>query len=543
MFDTDVLIAGAGPAGLSLAIELGMRGIRCVVVDPRSEIDPHPRASLLGARSMEFFRRHGLARPILEAGIPPSHRYEVRFITRLNGRLLQHYQSPSPDEYGEMHRGLRTPTPDSVWSPYFKVQIGQHAIEPFLRRRAASFPSVQTRLGWSLVSFEQDDDAVRATISDADGRQERIRARYLAACDGSRSVVRRQLDIPYVGRGAIGQNRSYLFHAPKLMEVARTGRANLHFVFQPGVYGVIIDIDGKGLYNYSHFAPGEWDGLADGETVIRSAVGCEVEFKILRTMDWAHHQSVADRFCSGRAFLLGDAAHLFCPSGGIGMNTAIADAFDLGWKLAARIQGWGGEGLLDSYELERRPIAMRNTIFGADNRDRIDSIMQTLPADLESDAPAAQAARERLVPRFKWLARQFSSMGAHLGARYIGSPIVVEDGSPEPPDDPRIVVQSTWPGCRAPHAWLGEDRSTLDFYDGMGFVLVESGAADGEAAPLAQAAERMGVPLRRVALSDPAAIALYERKFVLVRPDGHVCWRGQALPAQPDELLRIVTGR
>lgn len=524
-------------------MELGRLGVRCILVEKRKRIDPHPRASLLGARSMEYFRRHGLADRLLAAGIPTDQRYEIRFVTSLNGYLLHHYSSPSPDEYRQMHRGQRTPTPDAFWSPYFKVQIGQNTIEPILREHISTMEQVDVRTGWALTGFQQDAHGVTATVADvATGSPRQIRARYLAACDGGRSPIRQQLDIPYTGRGAIGRNRSFLFRSHQLTELARTGRANLHFVFQPKVYGVITDIDGRGLYNYSHFDPEPKVEDIDPAALLCKAMGRDFAFEILGTQDWWHHQSVADRFRAGRVFLLGDAAHLFCPTGGIGMNTAICDAFDLGWKLAATLQGWGGARLLDSYELERWPVAVRNTITAADNRDKIDTVMQTLPAAAAQDGPGGDAARAHLSIRLKWVARQFSSMGAHLGARYIDSPIVIGDGSAEPPDDPKIVSQSAWPGCRAPHAWLDQEHSTLDLFDGRHFVLLRLGDDAPPAAPFAHAAHEYKIPFQCHTIADPAIGRLYETRLVLVRPDGHVCWRGDSLPDAAGKVLATVSG-
>ncbi len=540
-FEIDVLIAGAGPAGLCLAMELGVRGVRCLLIDPRTEVDPHPRASLLGARSMEYLRRHGVADAILAAGLPTHLRYDVRFVTSLTGYLLHHYASPSPQEYRQMHLGEIPATEDANWSPYFKVQIGQHAIEPVLRSYIATLPSVRVEAGAALQSFELDADAVRATVVTPGGAVRSVTAHYLAGCDGGRSVVRQALDIPYVGRGAIGRNRSFLFHSPGLMDVATTGRANLHFVFQPNRYGVITDIDGRGLYNYSWFAPSDDAEDIDGQVLLREVVGSDFPFEILRTKEWFHHQSVADTFRVGPAFMVGDAAHLFCPSGGIGMNTAICDAFDLGWKLAARVAGWGGPALLDSYELERRPVAMRNTAIAADNRDRIDTLMQTLPMSVADGDEIGTRSRERLAPRFRWLARQFSSMGAHLGARYPESPVIVRDGSPEPADDARIVVPSTWPGCRAPHAWLEGGHSTLDWFDGAGYVLV-CHQEDAVTSSLSSAAQDLRVPMRVCPTREARVRSLYERTYVLVRPDGHVCWRGDRGPSDPHALVRTVSG-
>lgn len=378
-------------------------------------------------------------------------------------------------------------------------------------------------------------------VSIEGGKRVQVQARYLAACDGARSPVRHALGIRHSGRGAIGRNRSYLIRAPMLIDEPGFRRANLHFVYKEGVYGVLIDQDGKGLYSYSHFAAGASAADEDPRDVLRAAVGRDFQFELLRTMEWYHYQSGADRLRSGRVFLLGDAAHRFCPSGGVGMNTAVADAFDLAWKLEARVRGWGGERLLESYERERWPIAVRNTIYAANNRDRLDATLSALPAELGDEGKAGGAARQFAFERFRWLAQQFGSAGVHLGMRYKDSPIVVPDGSPEPPDDTRVVIQSTWPGSRAPHAFLENGRSTLDLFDGSAFVLVCCGDTDEEPRTLTHAAAQAGVPLRVERLKGEPA-RLYERAWVLVRPDGHVAWRGDTLPIDALALLRTVTG-
>jgi len=545
--ETDVLISGGGPAGLTLAMELGARGVACILVERRTDADPHPRASLLGARSMEIFRRHGAAEALISAGLPSQYQYEIKFVTSLNGYLLHRYSSPSPDEYREMHAGLRPPSHDANWSPYFKVQIGQHKIEPVLRQNIASKPSVEACWGWELESFWVDHDAnnndvVNAVIRHIEtGKRREIRARYMAACDGGRGLVRRTLGIPYIGRGAIGKNKSFLFYAPSLMENTTTGRANLHFVYNPDVYGVITDLDGKGHYNYSYFNPGPERGDADPRAVIHTAIGKDVEFKVLRTMEWAHHQSVARNMRRGPIFLLGDAAHLFCPSAGIGMNTAIADGADLGWKLAAVIRGWGGERLLDSYESERWPIAVRNTIAAADNRDRIDTVLEALDPTILHKSLEGDIARQALRAKLVWLTTQFNTMGLHLGGRCAWTSVICYDGTAEPPDDPRIVTASTWPGSRAPHAWISKGSSTLDHY-GDGYVLICS-TSDSEAGmSFRQAFEVIGAPYKTITLVSDAAKRAYEYRYVLVRPDGHVCWRANDPPADAREIVSKVTG-
>ncbi|MDB6002725.1 MAG: monooxygenase FAD-binding protein [Rhizobacter sp.] len=542
--DTPVLIVGAGPVGLALAADLTSRGVKSTVVEPRTEPTIHPRATLLGSRSMEYYRRLGLDDTIVRTGLPTEHGYEVVFATHLDGRVLYRHGSASPDQYMAAHREMRTDLPESAWTPYFKVQIGQQALEPVVKGWLEERGVADLRYGSELVSFEQTDAGVYSVVRDlATGETRTVTSRFLVGCDGGRSVVRTQLGIPYVGRGAMRRNVSFLFRSADFPKHATVGRANLYFMFTPGAFGVFTNINGRDLWNYQHYVldESEDDRSIDPETEIRRAMGHDFPFEIQQVMHWSHHQSVADRFQHGNVFLAGDSAHLFCPTGGIGMNTGIADAFNLGWKLGAVLDGWGGQGLLDSYEWERRPIAFRNTLAAASNADRIDSMMKTTPADIDEDSPQGDATRATFERRLRWLSKQFNTAGLHLGYRYAESPVVVADGTPEPADDPRIVVQSSWPGCRAPHIWLEPGRSTLDLFDGTGFVLMQFGTDDGAHA-FEAAARDAHIPLRCERIDHPQAAALYEKALVLVRPDGHVVWRGNTPPANPGEVLAIASG-
>jgi hypothetical protein len=244
-------------------------------------------------------------------------------------------------------------------------------------------------------------------------------------------------------------------------------------------------------------------------------------------------------------FLAGDAAHLFVPTGGVGMNTGIGDAIDLGWKLDAVLKGWGGPALLDSYAAERKPVAVRNSVISANNSDKIDMVMDETPPEIDEESARGAAARSRLGGKIRWMARQFNSAGTHLGYRYIDSPVIVGDGSPEPPDDFMQVVPSTWPGSRLPHAWTGANQtvhgeSTLDWL-GRHFVLLAATQVDAGAL-WSDAARALGLPFEIRVVRQPALIELLERKLVLVRPDGHVAWRGDAPPADCAALLRQVSG-
>ena len=365
----------------------------------------------------------------------------------------------------------------------------------------------------------------------------------MIACDGGNGQIRRTLGIKRNGRGRMRSNVSFFFRSREFLETHGLGLANLYFVFSPGSFGVFTAIDGKELWNYQYYFldPTRSTTEPDAADILHRAMGKPFEFELLQTMHWHHHQSVAREWRKDRVFLAGDAAHLFAPTGGVGMNTGIGDACDLGWKLDAVLRGWGGDSLLDSYERERKPIAIRNSLISATNSDKIDMVMDETPEGISDDSSAAMTAREHLARKIKWLARQFNSAGTHLGYRYVDSPIIAPDGMPEPPDDPAQVIPSTWPGSRTPHAWLADGRSTLDLF-GDGFVLLRLGTSQAGDQELIDAAHEARVPLRCIDLDDPDVATLYERRLVLVRPDGHVAWRGDTAPAEPLKLIDLIRG-
>jgi 2-polyprenyl-6-methoxyphenol hydroxylase-like FAD-dependent oxidoreductase len=547
---TPVLVSGAGPVGTTLALELAARGVDVTLVEERTGVTPHPKATLLGARSMEIFRRHGLADAVLAAGIPGHLPYYIVFTTRVATRELHRFNSATSAQGCTPAALAASRYPESAWSPYAKTQIGQQALEPVLHVHAARQPRIAFLRGTRLESFEQDAGGVRATLLDvASGARRSVAADYLAGCDGGgRGSVRAALGIRYVGRGAMRANASFFFRSRQFLELSGRGIANLYFVFQPGCYGVFTAIDGAELWNYQYYYldPDRRIDTSEAAPILFAAFGRPFDFEIVAINHWQHHQSVAERWREGRVFLAGDAAHLFAPTGGVGMNTGISDAENLAWKLAAVLRGWGGPALLDSYEQERKPVAVRNSLVSASNSDRIDMVMAETPDDIDVEGERGERLRAELARKIKGLARQFNSAGVHLGYRYFDSPICIGDGSLEPPDDTARVTPSTWPGSRAPHAWLADGRSTLDLF-GDGFTLLaftDAAASAAESADLAEAARARGVPLRVERIDDPRIRELYERDFVLVRPDGHVAWRGDAAPAGPaaDALIGTATG-
>lgn len=559
MPDIPVLIVGGGPVGLTLCAELGWRGVASTLIETRTEPTHHPKATLLGARSMELYRRFGIVPRILAAALPPDARYAISFSTRLSGYELHRVVSPSIRETQERPPEVLARWPELAWSPYYKTQIGQQALEPILWDFAASLPGTVLRHGTRLVDFTEDEDGVTALVEDvASGRRETIRAAYMVACDGGASAVRKALGIRMAGRGRMRPNVSFYFESEEFLKAHERGLGNLYFVFAPDSFGVFTAIDGRSRWVYQLYFldPSRATRDVDPAEALVRAMGRPFAFEVVSVQHWYHTQSVAHRWRSrrpadavdgapGRVFLAGDAAHLFPPTGGVGMNTGIGDAVDIGWKLAGVLQGWGGPDLLASYEIERKPIAVRNSVISANNSDKIDMVMDETPPEIEEASPRGEAVRAEVAAKIRWMARQFDSAGTHLGYRYTTSPVIVPDGTPEPPDDPRKVVPSTWPGSRLPHAFLGADTSargeSLIDRVGRDWVLFETGTADG--GPLAAALCVLGAAVVRDRQDDPRIAAVLERSLVLVRPDGHVAWRGDALPDDVGAIARRVTGR
>jgi len=557
--ETPVLVIGGGPVGLTLAAELGWRGTPCILVEERTAPTEHPKATLLGARSMELFRRYGITEDIYRRALPEEINYFITFSTRLTGHELHRITSPSIRETRERPAEIVARYRELQWSPFYKTQIGQQALEPVLWDFAAAQPGVSLLHGHRFLGFTEDAAGVTARLVEvASGAETMVRCRYLAACDGGSSAIRKALAIRMNGRGKMRPNVSFYFRSEEFLKVHGRGLGNLYFIFAPDCFGLFTAIDGVRDWNFQFYFldPAERTDDLDAADVLTRAVGRPFAFELKGVQHWWHHQSVARSWRSrlddpltgppGNVFLAGDAAHLFAPTGGVGMNTGIGDAVDLGWKLHAVLSGAGGAGLLDAYERERKPIAVRNSVISANNSDKIDMVMDETPPEVEADGPRGEAVRAAVRGKIRWMAKQFNSAGTHLGYRYTESPIVVPDGSPEPPDDPAQVVPSTWPGSRAPHAWTTADTSirgssTLDWF-GRDHVLVRSPDAPG-ADGLIAALARRGARVETRTTPSPEIAALYERALVLVRPDGHVAWRGDAPPADPDAIADRVTGR
>jgi 2-polyprenyl-6-methoxyphenol hydroxylase-like FAD-dependent oxidoreductase len=542
-----VLIAGGGPAGLVVAIELGRRGVPCMLVEARPGPPDFPKANATTSRSMEHYRRLGFAHEVRALGLPPDYPQDIAYFTRYSRHELARvrWRSRSEAIAAREEAHSRWPTPE----PLHRTQ--QMYIEAVMRRQVERWPAVDARFGWRLASFSASGEEVEATIEEAaTARREQVRADYLVGCDGPRSMVREALGIAY--QGWAGEERDFMggrmlavyFRAPAFYDIVPPRRSWQYWAVNRVRRSFICAIDGAGLFVlHTQLPRGQAPTAAYARESMVLSAGCEYPFEILATAQWtAGFTLVAERYAAphGRVLIAGDAAHLFTPTGGQGYNTAVDDCANLGWKLAAVCQGWGGPRLLVTYESERRPIGLRNTRFARAMADSIGRM--PVPETIEEDSPAGAAARVALGAALTaHCNREFDIPGIHFGAFYGGSPVVYDDGAPPPEDDWHRYTPHATPGARAPHCWIGDGVSIFDRL-GPGFALVRLGGARCDTRGLEDAARRRGVPLAVLDVAGEEARALYGRDLVLVRPDQHVAWRGDAPPAAPAEVIDRVLG-
>jgi flavin-dependent dehydrogenase len=424
--------------------------------------------------------------------------------------------------------------------------------DPILRRFAERSRQVTLRYNCELVSLAETPDGVRAEVKNATGNTETIEAGYMVGADGGASTVREQIKIPMSGTPALTYTTNVMFRCANFSKLHDKGLGyRFIFIGPEGVWLTIVAVNGSDRFRMS--IVGSPQKINHSEDDIRAALkramygqdsGRDFDYEILSVMRWVRRELVADRYGAGRVFIAGDAAHLMSPTGGFGMNTGIGDAVDLGWKLEAAIKGWGGADLLASYDAERRPVGLRNVAEASRNLRRMLSTRERLPGP-EIFAPGAANDKARkdygdwfaAIMRHEWFAN-----GVMLGYRYDDSPIVWPDGTPAPPDISHPYTQTARPGARAPHVWLKDGRSMLDLF-GRGFVLLRLGRDPPSAASVEAAAKRRGVPLAIVEIDEPAVVAAYEQRLVLVRPDGHVAWRADEAPADAAALIDVIRGQ
>ncbi|MCZ6496404.1 MAG: FAD-dependent monooxygenase [Alphaproteobacteria bacterium] len=526
--DIPVLVSGAGPVGLALAIELGRLGIGCMVVEKRDGAVSVPKMSQVSARNMEFCRRWGIAEAVRAAGWPENHPGDIVYQRSLTGPELARLEIPS---YAARDRQAFTPE-----SPCHCPQI---FFDPILADHVKTLGGVRLRYNIGLETFTQDEGAVSATLRHSQtGETETVTARYLVGCDGPGGVVREALGIGLGGLGVFAHSINVFFRSPQLVALHDKGWARFHrSIDETGCWSEMIAIDGQELWRLTVFDDASPD--ADAEAYLRRLFGGDFPHEIIDVTHWERRDYVAERFQSGRVFIAGDCAHQCSPTGGYGMHTGIEEAVNLAWKLAAVIDGWGGDRLLDTYETERRPIARRNVTLATEAFKAITGV----PA-IDADE-AARAAAGVAGPAVETLR---ATIPGFAGSEYLkfqyayeDSPICVADGTPPPPQGGLSFTPSAQPGARAPHAWLKDGASTLDLF-GTGFALLRLGAAPPDTEGLRHAAARAGVPVSETSIADPALADLYGAALILVRPDGHVAWRGDAAPKDPAQAMDKIRG-
>lgn len=531
---TPVLIIGGGPVGLALACDLGWRGVSCVLIEQGDGTVGTPKMNEVNIRSMEVCRRWGITGQIDDCPFPANYPLDSAFVTSLFGH-----------ELGRVHRPARADQRSESYGPVRMQVCSQIWFDPILKRYARTFLKVELRYHTQLESFEQSADGVTAEVTDTQsGLRSTIGAKYLIGCDGAASITRRQLGIELVGSGTIGTPINLFFRAPSLLQDCGKEPATFYLcVDNSGAWAnlrIINPSTGMWRLMIDSADPDIDVSAVDRDGYLRRALGCNYQVEWLDTSIWRRRSALAGSYGTGRVLLAGDCVHQLSPTGAMGMNTGLADAVDLAWKLDAVLSGWGGDKLLASYDAERRPVGeravrMATTFYKNNEAWRPDG-------DLDEAGTAGDHRRreagERLVAH---LGREFRTVGLQIGYRYEHSPIVVPDGTPEGPDDPEVYEPTARPGSRAPHVWLADGRSTLDLF-GRSFVLLRLGN-DAPAVPGFMAAARArAMPLDIVTLTQSDVFAVYQRRLVLVRPDGHVAWRGDLEPDDISAVLDRVRG-
>jgi len=513
--DTPVLIAGAGPVGLALAIELGLRGVECLVVEPRLQPTRlRPRAKTLNARTMEHARRWGLAQRLRAAApLPVSWSQDVSFCTTFLGEEITRFTGVL---------GLA----DDGDSPERGQQLPQYVLEEVLRDVVAELPSVDLRLGWRLQSLSAAGPGpVHAILCDAEQRLWPVTAEYVVGADGARSIVREQIGARYVGSTALRPNTGVVFRSRELVTAVPHPPAVQTWLLNRQTPGMMGPIDRVGLWWLIAFGVDGRSADFDPQRLISGALGRELAVEVVSTDPWTARMELVDRCRSGRVFLIGDAAHLNPPFGGHGLNTGIGDAVDLGWKLAADLAGWGGLRLLDSYQAERRPLHRR--VIDEATANMATLAPELLDDDLDRPGPAGDRARSAAARRISQTKRaEYFSTDLVLGHRYQDSPVL-----PPSPPAPWISTGGAVSGRRLPHLWVSPQVSTLDLVTGTHLILTADGGLGTRAGRAAAAA---GLPATVTQLEQPLMRRL-GAELLVVRPDQVVAavWPAHAPASAP----------
>ena len=539
---TAIAVAGAGPVGMILAIDAALRGVKVVLIEARAAGGPpSAKCNTVAARTMETFRRLGVADAVRAAGLPDDFPTDTIYCTSITGFELTRIRMPSR---------LERPQPgfwDSDWpTPESMVRVSQLYLEPILYERVQTLPNVTVLNRTSVEGYDQDTDGVTVHCKGEDDERFDIRASYLAGCDGGRSTIRKSMGVSLVGDVEIARTRSTLIRAPGLRALWGERRpAWMSWVRNAKRSGTVVAIDGEDVW-LVHRSVSSSEAFEDVpfDESIRDVLGVDESFnwEVLNHEDWIGRRMVAERFRDGRVFIAGDAAHLWVPFAGYGMNAGIADAAELSWPLNAALQGWAAPAMLNAYEAERLPITEQVSHFAMNKVLENIGVMHTggtAAKILSADTPEGEALRTTVGQRlFEINLPQMSPKGLNFGYYYADSPIIAYDGEVPPSYDMGTFTPSTAPGCRLPHFRL-EDGASIYARLGRDYTLLRFAAVDLE--PLARRGRLAGLPLE--VLDAPAQDStLFRHRLMIVRWDQHIVWRGDDVPDDIDALVACLRG-
>lgn len=543
MTGSDVLIVGAGPVGLTLAIDLAWRGIDVTVVETRAPAaPPEPKCNHVAARTMEIFRRLGISEKVRNAGLPADYPHDISYRTTFTGQELTRIPIPCRRDRFTTKDG-----PDCNWpTPEPPHRINQIFLEPILFEHAAAQPRIHIVNRMSVEDVVVEETSASVGLRDlGTGAVGRLSCRYLIGCDGSRSVVRKAIGAELTGDAVVQRVQSTYIRAPDLIHRQRHERAWGTGSINPRRSGMVYAIDGRErwlVHNYMKPGEGDFDSV-DRDACIRTVlgVGADFDYEIISREDWYGRRLIADKFRDRCAFIAGDAAHIWVPYAGYGMNAGIADAMNLSWLLAAHLNGWAPSSVLDAYEAERWPITSQVSRFAMSHAEAEIRRRGAVPDEIEDAGPRGERARLEVGHlAYEINVQQYACAGLNFGTYYDRSPIIAYDGSEHPAYTMDSYTPSSVPGCRTPHLWCRDGKS---LYDAMGpeFTLLRFDPAIDVTA-LEAAARNRSVPLKVLDIERPASAIFYDGGLVLSRPDQHVAWRGANAPADPLALVDRVRG-